>query len=94
MGRNSESQLSAWELNWENVGPPAWLVQFVLAEMIIELLCWTTNFPLVCRINRAVQNPSLLSADGRFWGNRGWKVSLLGSRVTPTTVMEKCCSYY
>lgn len=65
------SQLSASEFKWENVGSQTCLVEFVLAEMIIRLLYWTADVPLISQINRAVENPSLLSAADSFWGNGG-----------------------
>lgn len=89
------SQLSASEFKWENVGSQTCLVEFVLAEMIIRLLYWTADVPLISQINRAVENPSLLSAADSFWGNGGGGVDclkgqyLLGCRVKLNACLEK-----
>lgn len=89
------SQLSASEFKLENVGSQTCLVQFVLAEMIIRLLYWTADVPLISQINRAVENPSLLSAADSFWGNGGGVDCLkgqylLGCRVKLNACLEKC----
>lgn len=89
------SQLSAFELKG-NVGSQTCLLEFALtvtlAEIIINLLWFTTNFPFIYQINRAAENSSALSSDDGFRGSRaawwpGLSCNLKGHRIY---VRPKC----
>lgn len=89
------SQLSAFELKG-NVGSQTCLLEFALtvtlAEIIINLLWFTTNFPFIYQINRAAENSSALSSDDGFRGSRaawwpGLSCNLKGHRIC---VRPKC----
>lgn len=89
------SQVSAFELKG-NVGSQTCLLEFALtvtlAEIIINLLWFTTNFPFISQINRAAENSSALSSDDGFRGSRaawwpGLSCNFKGHRIC---VRPKC----